>query len=69
LVFAFAFIALKFLNSDKLGNQYENDMFVADVIWGNIYHFKLNDNGSTIIYSLLGQVVKLTKRDAVCHFV
>ena len=61
--------AIKFLNSDKLGNQYENDMFVADVIWGNIYHFELNDNGSTIIYSLLGQVVKLTKRGAVCHFV
>ena len=34
--------ALKFLNSSKLGKQYENDMFVADVIFGNIYHFKLN---------------------------
>jgi glucose/arabinose dehydrogenase len=36
--------ALKFLNSDKLGNQYENDMFVADIIWGNLYHFELNEN-------------------------
>src|SRR5205823_4279213 len=34
--------AIKFLNSSKLGKQYENDMFVADVIFGNIYHFKLN---------------------------
>ncbi|HET7390135.1 MAG TPA: PQQ-dependent sugar dehydrogenase, partial [Nitrososphaeraceae archaeon] len=34
--------AIKFLNSTKLGKQYENDMFVADVIFGNIYHFKLN---------------------------
>jgi glucose/arabinose dehydrogenase len=34
--------AIKFLNSSKLGKQYENDMFVADVLFGNIYHFKLN---------------------------
>ena len=34
--------AIKFLDSSKLGKQYENDMFVADVIFGNIYHFKLN---------------------------
>jgi glucose/arabinose dehydrogenase len=36
--------ALKFLNSDKLGEQYENDMFVGDVHRGNIYHFELNDD-------------------------
>jgi glucose/arabinose dehydrogenase len=35
--------ALKFLNSDKLGKQYQNDMFVASIIPnGDIYHFKLN---------------------------
>jgi glucose/arabinose dehydrogenase len=34
--------ALKFLNSDKLGKQYENDMFVGDFNKGNIYHFDLN---------------------------
>jgi glucose/arabinose dehydrogenase len=34
--------ALKFLNSDKLGTKYENDMFVGDFDNGNIYHFKLN---------------------------
>src|SRR5919198_5474574 len=34
--------AIKFLNSDKLGKQYQNDMFVADYHGGNIYHFKLN---------------------------
>jgi aldose sugar dehydrogenase len=33
--------ALKFLNSDKLGKQYENDLFVGDTR-GNIYHFQLN---------------------------
>jgi glucose/arabinose dehydrogenase len=34
--------ALKFLDSDKLGKQYENDMFVGDVNNGNIYRFELN---------------------------
>ena len=31
-----------FLNSKKMGGQYENDMFVADDLNGNVYHFKLN---------------------------
>jgi aldose sugar dehydrogenase len=35
--------ALKFLNSDKLGTQYVNDMFVGDVHFGNIYHFDLTE--------------------------
>ena len=34
--------ALKFLNSDKLGKQYENDMFVGDFNNGIVYHFDLN---------------------------
>ena len=34
--------AIKFLNSDKLGRYYQDDMFVGDIINGNIYHFKLN---------------------------
>ena len=36
--------ALKFLDSDKLGKQYENDLFVADFNYGNIYHFNLDKN-------------------------
>ena len=36
--------ALKFLNSDKLGKQYENDIFVGDVNYGRIYHSDLNNN-------------------------
>jgi glucose/arabinose dehydrogenase len=43
--------ALKFLNSSKLGKQYENDMFVADVIFGNIYHFKLNQKRDGLLLS------------------
>ena len=34
--------ALKFLNSDKLGDEYKNDMFVADFNHNNIYNFNLN---------------------------
>src|SRR5919197_3484108 len=40
--FTVAPTALKFLNSDKLGKQYQNDMFVGDIVHGNLYHFKLN---------------------------
>jgi aldose sugar dehydrogenase len=36
--------ALSFLNSDKLGGQYKNDMFVGDYNYGRIYHFKLDPN-------------------------
>jgi aldose sugar dehydrogenase len=35
---------IKFLNSDKLGEKYKNDLFVGDKNNGNIYHFKLNEN-------------------------
>jgi aldose sugar dehydrogenase len=34
--------SLVFLNSDKLGTQYKNDMFVGDAHNGRIYHFDLN---------------------------
>ena len=35
--------SIKFVNTDRLGKQYENDLFVAD--WsGRIYHFDLNED-------------------------
>lgn len=34
--------ALKFLNSSKLGSEYENTIFVGDVKTGNLYNFKLD---------------------------
>lgn len=34
--------AIKFFYSDKLGKQYENDMFMGDVHNGNLYHFELD---------------------------
>jgi aldose sugar dehydrogenase len=41
--------AIKFLNSDKLGKQYENNIFVADYHGGNIYHLKLNQNRTGLV--------------------
>jgi len=34
--------AIVFMNSDKLGTSYQNDIFIGDIKYGNIYHFKLN---------------------------
>ena len=36
--------SIKFLDSDKLGKDYQNDMFVGDIHNGNIYHFEVNEN-------------------------
>jgi aldose sugar dehydrogenase len=41
--YAVAPTALKFFNSDKLGKQYSNDMFVGDINNGRLYHFGLNE--------------------------
>ena len=43
--------ALKFLNSDKLGKQYENTMFVGNVNTGELYNFKLNQARSGLLLS------------------
>jgi aldose sugar dehydrogenase len=43
--------ALKFLNSPRLGSQYQNDMFVGDVNTGNLYYFKLNQNRDGLVLS------------------
>lgn len=40
--------ALKFFNSSKFGNEYRNDLFVADANTGSIYHFELNDNRTAL---------------------
>jgi glucose/arabinose dehydrogenase len=40
--------ALKYLSTDKLGKKYENDILVADVRDGKIYHFDLNQNRTAL---------------------
>jgi hypothetical protein len=44
--------ALKFLDSDKMGKKYDNDMFVADINNGFIYDFDLNQNRTRIAPSI-----------------
>jgi glucose/arabinose dehydrogenase len=41
--------SIVFLDSDKLGPQYENDMFVGDVHNGHIYHFELNEARNDLV--------------------
>jgi glucose/arabinose dehydrogenase len=41
--------AAKFLVSDKLGTQYKNDLFVADVHNGRIYHFDLDEDRTQLV--------------------
>jgi aldose sugar dehydrogenase len=42
--------ALKFFNSDKLGKQYVNDVFIATIIPnGDIYRFKLNSTRTGLL--------------------
>jgi glucose/arabinose dehydrogenase len=41
--------AIKFLNSDRLGKQYENDIFVGDIDNGNLYHFDLNKDRTALV--------------------
>jgi glucose/arabinose dehydrogenase len=36
--------AIKFLNSNALGERYMNDLFVASYTYGYIFHFDLNDD-------------------------
>lgn len=40
---------IAFMNSKKMGSQYENDMFVGDDLNGNIYHFKLNSKRTGLV--------------------
>jgi glucose/arabinose dehydrogenase len=41
--------AIEFLNSDRLGIQYENDIFVGDISKGNLYHFDLNQDRTELV--------------------
>jgi aldose sugar dehydrogenase len=46
--------SIQFLSSDKLGKEYQNDLFVGDVVNGAIYHFDLNEKRTGLI--LKGQL-------------
>src|ERR671921_1733961 len=52
--------ALKFLHSDKLGSQFQNDMFVGDVHNGRLYRFDLNQerNGLVLPEALADKIIQ-----------
>ena len=57
--------AIKFLNSEKLGSQYQNDMFVGDIKNGNLYHFKLNqDRTGLVLNGTLSNKIANTPSDS-----
>jgi glucose/arabinose dehydrogenase len=41
--------ALIFLHSDRIGQQYQNDIFVGSIVTGNIYHFDLNEDRTQLV--------------------
>jgi aldose sugar dehydrogenase len=41
--------AIKFLDSDKIGKEYQNDVFVGDFHNGNLYHFDLDQDRSELV--------------------
>jgi len=43
--------AIEFINSEKYGTEYQNDVLVGDSINGNIYHFELNDDRDGFVFS------------------
>lgn len=61
--YATGLTALKFLDSDKLGKQYENDLFVADFNGGKIFHFDLDGNryGLSLKPPIDDKIVNFTK--------
>ncbi len=41
--------SIKFFNSDKLGEEYENDIFVGTFKGGNLYHFDLDRDRNRLL--------------------
>ena len=41
--------SIKFMDSDKLGIEYQNDMFVGDLNNGNLYHFDLSEDRNQLL--------------------
>ena len=41
---------IEFLSSAKLGLEYENNIFVGDIVNGNLYFFKVNDTRTGLMF-------------------
>jgi glucose/arabinose dehydrogenase len=57
--------AIKFFHSDKLGEEYRDDLFVADSNIGNIYHFDLDINRTALEFhgAILDRMVHSLERE------
>lgn len=57
--------AIKFLGSDKLGEKYKDDLFVADSNNGNLYHFDLNTDRTKLVFngSVTDKIVHSLQRE------
>ena len=42
-------VGLKFLTSNKLGEKYQNDLFVGSFLNGKIYHFDLTEDRNHLV--------------------
>ena len=58
---------MKLFNSNKLGDHYQDDIFVGDIINGNIYRFELNKQRTELLLpinsSLSDRVVNSNEND------
>jgi glucose/arabinose dehydrogenase len=62
--------AISFLDSDELGQQYKNDIFVGDAKYGNLYHFKLNEQRTELLLDgpledKIGSIEELQQQGAI----
>jgi aldose sugar dehydrogenase len=61
---------IAFLDSDRLGKQYKNDIFVGDAKYGNLYHFKLNGERTGLLLDgpledKIGSIEELEQQRAI----
>ena len=61
--------SIKFLDSDKLGKDYQNDMFVGDFNNGNLYHFDLSEDRNQLLLNgpLKDKIANNQDRTAECN--
>jgi aldose sugar dehydrogenase len=41
---------IEFLSSSKLGLKYENNVFVGDIVNGNLYYFRVNEDRTDLVF-------------------
>ncbi len=52
---SFGITDIEFLNSDKLGQEYANNIFAGDITQGNLYFFEVNQDRNGLQFDTQGQ--------------